>query len=426
MENWRAFADTDSKMTTDMEDAFLKALPAGEWQVQQIHRKPGGMMEKTSVHANALWLRHNRAVYLKCIQERGSSAGPRTGLLAGTERLEARHIRLIEAARSNGPLVPLLYVDFIGNPRWLLIAMEPVTTLSSRINEGIPNTQLAIDILEQLAKANCDGWFHFDICPSNTGVLPNGKLVFIDPESYFPVSGDDNKVSIGAHKSYRVPDAILEQCRIAFCKGTFSRHTVTCKHDAEIILLAAECCLGAFNRDRLNENTAADWCRLSSAPSNLRSFWEQQLAELCQRANPDPLAVANALRELEQGGDSVQELSRVVIEASAHVHNVRKVPRAANFDFARMTTWSDFQPVREAMRERTLTPDELANYLSRLRDLARSSPSQREVWVELLMITLAFARNPAIAADIASEALIHHPGDTEFEHDRMVAERSRA
>ena len=425
MESWRGSADMGSEMITDKEEAFLRALPAGEWQVQHIHRKPGGMMEKTSVHANALWLRYNRPVYLKCIEERGSSAGPTTGLLAGTERLEARQTRLVDAAHSNGPLVPLLHVDFIGNPRWLLIAMEPVTTLSSLITESIPNARLAIDVLEQLANAKCNGWFHFDICPSNTGVLRNGKLVFIDPESYFPLSGDDNRVSIGAHKAYRVPAPILEQCRIAFGKGTFSHHTVTCKHDAEIILLAAECCLGPFNRSRLDESTAAEWCRLSAAPSILCSFWEQQLAQLCQRANPNPLAVANALRALEQNGDKVQEQHRAASGASAHAHDVRKTPRAANFDFAKMTTWSDFQPVREAMRERTLTTEELTNYLSRLRDLARSSPEQREIWVELLMITLTFARNPAVAANIASEALMHHPGDAEFQHDRMVAERSR-
>lgn len=413
-------------MTTDKEDAFLIALPAGEWQVQRIHRKPGGMMEKTSVHADALWLRHNRTAYLKCIQERGSSAGPETGLLAGTERLETLQLRLAEAARSNGPLVPILSVDFVGNPRWLLIAMEPVATLSSRIKEDTPNTRLAFDVLEQLPTARCDGWFHFDICPSNTGVLANGKLVFIDPESYFPVSGDDNKVSIGAHKAYRIPEALLEQCRIAFRKGTFSRHAIICKHDAEVILLAAECCLGPFNRDGLNERTAAEWCRSSAAPNILRSFWEQQLALLCQRATPDPLSVASALRELEQAADRPREPSRIIVAGPAHDGYVRKAPRAANFDFARMMTWSDFQPVREAMRERTLTPDELANYLSRLRDVARSSPSQRQMWVELLMITLAFARNPAVAADIAAEALIHHPSDAEFEHDRMVAERSRA
>jgi hypothetical protein len=314
-------------------------------------------------------------------------------------------------------------VDFIGNPRWLLIAMEPVTTLKAKIAKGRPDVPLALDILEQLAAAKCDGWFHFDICPANTGIRGDGQIVFIDPESYFPISGDDNKVSIGAHKAYRVPEKIYAQCRIEFRKGTFTRECVIHKHDAEVILLAAECCLGQFNGTRLDSETAADWCRASSAPSPLRSFWERQLEDLCTRANPEPWATAAALRALLSASGVSPALPDEPPER-LEKGGVKRVARAESFDLASMTTWSDFQSVREAMREGALTPDQLKKYLARVHEVARGCPSQRQWWVELLVITLAFARDPTKAAEIATEALMHHPRDPEFEHDQMVAERS--
>lgn len=449
-------------MSTNLIDEFLHALPAGEWANARPLEDNIGIMARRAVRATATWARKGIPVFLKCTPVSREGVSSFTGLLTDPNRLEGIRLRLTRAQLTSGPLVKLHYVDWIGeDEKWLLIAMDPVQPLSEALTASVPNTTLAISVLRTLAVARCDGWFHFDICPSNTGVDVSGRVVFIDPESYFELRPRSN-VSIGLAKWMRLSPLLRRALRNQPDETTVPRELAEAKHNSEVLLLAAECCLGHFNRQEFNEQCIRDWCRDPACDPRLQEFWLPHLLEACAGDALDLAALSDTLERVscappQDKPDPVltlpSEPQSVENHPPAVIHSTLLAPPPARsqpvegptsntrtspaevailatadklvFDIKNLTDWSDFEPIRRAMRERRLNSSQLAMYRTRLQKCAEAEPKRREWWVELLMLTLVYLIDPVDAARVAAAALTHFPNDEEFIRDRQMAERWR-
>lgn len=386
------------------------------------------MLEAGAIHLTADDGDTGEELYLKCVPVRGESAGSQTGSLAGANHLIQRRTRVQEGQKTSGPIVTVPYVDFVGDPSWLVTAMERLQPLHKLIEAGGTDAAFAVALLRTLAAEYCDGWFHYDLCPRNLAVRADGAVVFIDIDSYFPLSeGDEVNISLGAHKLWRVPPDLRAKCRLGFELGQIDRDAALRKHDCEVILVAAECCLGLYSRD-FDAVEIDPWCDASHAEQDIRDLWKHELHLLCANGKAEPARVAaglQALRPFQPRSTPVDVRASTPFPAPAEPAVETAAGRNAPLDFNAMVTWEDFGLARRTMRERALSQQELREYGSRLWDRARSMPGDRRWWVELLMLTLTFNIDLEDAIKTAGAALEHFPDDEEFSYDLRMARRWR-
>lgn len=390
-------------MPQDFADQLMEALPAGIW-AELTPRDAGGMMahEGGAVHFTARWIPGNRPSHLKCFPSRGESASATAASLVGHERLVRLRARLERLRNQRQPfVVDIFAVEELNNPPALLVAMELVTQLRDRP----PDAALAHQVLEQLGtRDDQTAWIHFDICPKNTGITADNRLVLIDPDSMYQVEGPQVGISLPAFKSWRLPIVILRELQQALSSGLgLPLHLAQKKHNAEVIVLAAECCLGWSGRP------LEEWVANSNASPELRTFWDKELASLLQGRVDSPLRVLDRLRKVSRS-----------TSASAPAIAAEAPPDDSSL--ARATQWESLAGWRRALRLDQLRGGRLLDYKRRLLALAEANPSDKRWWQELLLVSVAYERSPVAAKQIVEAALKQHPDDAGFALERQVIE----
>ncbi len=395
------------------QEQLRSLLPAGEWSEIKLVSDPGGMMadQAGAIHATARHLRFGGSdAYLKLLPSRGESAGERTKRFAGATRLERVCQRLQRAMRSEElPLAPLLEVRYLDAWPGLLIAMKQVQPIHMELQAGKLSVPLAVEVLSRLGSDKCGDWIHYDICPKNTGLLTDRSSVFIDPESLYLADDVRLDVSLPAFKFHRTPTELADECQNNAIDGSLTVQMARKKHDAELLVLGAECCLGLFG---LNfSSTAVDrWCDSAQADPALVEFWRQELHQLASGDVANPSEIAAALQE--------HQARRTRTTAESHVVPLQR----SDLKLEEVSRWDEFEESRLALRRDMLARNELREYRERMLKLGRKNGSDdRRWWDEVLLIALAYEKNPRIAEILASEALRLFPSDPDFTRKHQLA-----
>lgn len=394
---------------------FLACLPAGEWSDVEIIADPGGMMAERAdaIHATAVWIREDTDAYLKCILGRGESAGVDTRRYVGMQRLARVRDRLTDATQDEKlPTARLIETRLLDALPGLLVAMERVEPLHGILKAGKLSKELSINVLDTLGSERCGKWIHYDICPKNTGITRSDDCVFIDPESLYRADEIHVDVSLPAFKPNRTLHELAMNCARGAFDGTLSVELARKKHDAELIVLGAECCLGLFGFD-FDEAAAERWCAEADCEEGLRQFWRTVLVQMAQGDVPSPSEVALKLRRLR--------LNEPVAGTSATVPKPPAESSGERIDFDSMYEWDDMEEVRRSLRRDLFDRSRIIQYRKRLQALAETHPSDRAWWRELLLVSLAYERDPLLAEQVADQALTHFEGDVEFIRKRQLA-----
>lgn len=396
-------------MTLDLTEEFKLALPAGEYSSVKVVENSVGVMASRGVRATAYSERHRVDVFLKAIRVERQGAGQETALLTNAPRLARVEERLQLARQLKTPLVPIHSIGWIGAKTWLLVSMTPVMTLSSRIGVGADIT-LATNVLNSLGASKCSGWIHYDICPDNVGITKEGDVVFIDPESFLQLEDGGIDVSLGHHKPWRLSPQIRQ-----LISGATDAKSAIIKHNAEVILLAAECCCGRFNGVELNAREIETWARFAPGEKAVVDFWRAVLVRAATGMPDDPIEVAAKLTELETRRLDAPGVAPIVQEVSQAL----MLSGQASAD----SPWGALAETRAAMRQRRLSSASLSVYSECLLANARKAPHERLWWIEALTLHLVFLLDPVKALAVAREALKHHPDDEHIKYDMRLAQR---
>ncbi|WP_157595335.1 hypothetical protein [Plesiocystis pacifica] len=383
-------------------DAFLSKLPAGEWADVKVVDAPGGMMALHSIHASATWLRSGGVpAYLKFIGGRGHSAGAQGVRLIGMPRLERVAKRLCMAKVAQIPIVRILSVDLWEGEglSGLLIGMEQVTPLMSQIRAGETGRNDSVQVLRSLRSSEFGNWVHFDICPRNVGRRTSGEFVAIDLESLYLGDGGQGVIDVSypAFKHDRVPRHVLRMCG-KVSQGGMPLPQVQRKHDGEVVVLAAECSLGlkAYNFD---DAGVEQWCAESPCSADERDFWRRTLRRVLVNGDFDLAELADELERVDEGGIMVST------------------------DDVSVSNQSDgdlFSRGRD-LRRGTLSRKEIAEYRKELGVYAEKNAGDRRVWEELLLVSLAYEKDPGRGVQLAEQALVQFPGDVGFQDNLTLA-----
>lgn len=370
--------------------------------------------ETETIHATATWVRAGGVqAYLKCVVARGASAGPDTKRIVGADRLDRVRERLLQARAVPGlPLVRLLVVERLDTLPGLLIGMERVRPIHADLNAGRLSHDLSVKVLRSLSARACGGWVHFDICPRNTAITASDTCVLIDPESLYRVEQSAVAVSVPAIKN-RAPRPLADECVDAAVRGDLSAELARRKHDAEVIVLAAECSLGLLG-ENISRQYVDEWCSSSSAPIQIREFWRDALLSLAALDVAEPSQLADTLAALDALASEVSSVASPVRAPTA-------TETAYELSLGQLSGWSELHPLRVALRREQLSAHQLIRYRDHLLTMGRAAPLERQWWEELLLVTLAYERNPALAETVATEALDLFPGDQEFLRKRQLA-----
>lgn len=400
-------------MKADARDRFLTSLPAGEWSEVHVIEEPIGMMAAHAVHATAVRVRDGKRAYLKCILGRGDSAGSTTRQLAGSTRLARVRSRLEAARLAQVPLVEILALEEIFEPSGLLIAMASVTPIHELVCTGVADPTLSARVLSELASAVCGGWIHYDICPRNTACTDDGCCVFIDPESLYCAKDDLIDVSLPAFKFHRTPDQLAMECQDAAFGGSLSEVMAAKKHDAELIVLAAECSLGLFS-ENFCPLAVERWCAGAPVSEPHRRLWREVLLKLADGEVVDPLALSAQVAVIDR---QTQSASTEPVAPSRRAN--ARVDGQVDIDGA--DGWARLEGARGQLRRDLMDAAELRQYRKKLTELAKQVPHERKYWEELLLVTLAYEKNPTVAIEIAGQALKIFREDTEFVRKQQLA-----
>lgn len=407
--------------------SLVQELPAGEWAEIEFLDAAGVMARRFgAVLARAKSVRHGgRPVFIKLLRPPQEGATDSALSLLNPERLKRLSLKLneIRAAASTIPAVPIIEQRFLPSGA-LLIAMEPVTDLAKLIEDEKANSHMAVSLLEHLAPPSPKSelyWHHFDICPKNVGVLPNGQWKLIDLESVY--IGQDRQCIISQPywKQMRAPENIAEQVlsEIDRNRNAISIGTAHQKYCYELLLAAAEC---SANRPydfpdgirRVTVGGLSTWIERSFIDQlvPVGSFWEKQfVAKLREGSIPDISTIASQLKSLlfDKPPSSTPRVieSNFVKTSTAHV---------ASFSDSGVPAISD-QQIRsysQLLRSDKLSKAEIANYQNLLRERLSKIPQERYIWDELLLIYISFLKAPSDALSICKDAMEYFPQDPEF------------
>lgn len=389
-------------MSSDIVNRVLDVLPAGEWRDVEILQDPGGMMagHNWALLAKARWLRDGgRDAFLKYIVPASESAGEKTELVVGKDRLARLADRLNElhALQSKLAVVPLLEVRLVEETGGVLIAMERVEPLHNVIAEARSNIATAIGVLEALDTTNASPrWHHFDICPKNMGVSTAGAIVMIDVESIYFEQNDAFGVSVPAWKRFRAPAPLVSEVDDAFAE--LPRATADRKMSFEALLVATECILGLFKATALTSEYLRAW----SAGRENEPAVRPLIAALECSIEGEPLPKLEVVAaELRRAGDLDQ------------LPTARPPTAATNLQDATVIR-PELDQLAYSLRAGMLVPAEIASYRSRLEVELRTAPDRRRVWNELLLIAISFEKDAIGARALVRKALKEYDKDAEL------------
>lgn len=404
-------------------------LPAGEWADIEILNSTPGLMTKRNwaIFARARWLRKGgREAFLKFLLPAGDQAGPDTQLVLSESRLGELKVRLelLQAMDETVPLVKLLRVEQIANG--LLIAMDFVTPLNDLIDEG-RSRDFSLRLLRDLdpEKVVPLRWLHFDICPLNIGVSKNGKCVFIDPESMYPIEESEFELSVPAWKPFRAPkslaDAVFDALGAERC---IDQPLAIKKMRYEISLAAAECVLGRLPKGILPQGDAAldVWLSSFNTADGMVDFWVKELRSMARGG------VARPLHEIAKDLAMVPAVGKVPLPSlmsalpdegpkMASEHPPDKGSEAASFSSGSgewEEAWGGLQSRAIALRTGKLHGDQLIAYRADLEELTSKFGSERDLWLELMLVLISYFKDLEASWAAITKALACLPGHPEL------------
>ncbi len=434
--------------TPHLRQMFLDSLPAGEWSDVRIVKNPGGMMasKNLAIFANATWLREGgKAAFLKFILPASEGARSETNQLASKDSLHklGERLRKIQtyAAANEIPLVPILKVGLLDRFEGLLIAMERVTPLNDLIKHirvGIPTAELAVGLLRSLSPLAgvASHSLHFDICPKNIGILSGKQHVFLDPDSFYLEEDGSFKINLVAWKPHRIPARLKVDIlrELENHQMHLSRATAVRMQCFGLALVAAECTLKPILPTQTNDidSWLDQWPKRANPPlDRLIDFWHTILTSAVERTIPLDLSeVANELQSLI---DEAKTTTEIHAEQEAPRPMVAENPGdnsgsgAPLFVAATSPTgvagvapgqWAQkmeaLVPTATLLRQDALTTAAIDSYRSELEKIAEEFPARREIWLELILVTVSYQKDAISALRIADNAARTLPEDPEI------------
>ncbi len=390
-----------------------------------------GMMSGRALQANALWEREGGIpARLKYFMPSGDFAGEKTRALVGNNRLDRLEQRLRAAMKAGPPaLVRLLHV---GRPRGLqglLVAMERVTPIRDAIVGGRLSAENVADLVEQLSYSQ-SMWMHYDICPGNTGMTRDGRFVFIDPDSYYEASEDGVHITLPAKK-----DRLPSQFWIRLAAEAKADGEVGCKldlalardkHDGEVLLLAAECCLGPLVQ-QLCSDYVDGWVADADCSDSVKRVLLGPLQAICRGESIDLVTVTDGMRKCALSAKSASGADVAMSTVSGSVKRGPNLATDRDSDPKKLggvacgsAEWHGLAGARRDLRAERLRGHDLIDYKSAVLAAARAS-HDRSLWREAIVVLLGYEKNAIEAKGIIAEALEFFPADEEFLADqRMV------
>ena len=409
-------------------ERLRRLLPAGEWtDLEEIPKQ--GMMATSydALLARATWLRRGGVrAFVKCIWSAPRSAGATTQFVLGPKRLARLAERLGDLRDAGGdiPVVPILKVSLVDGGKALLLIMEAVVPLNEHMERVGADISLARDLIDRLYPSRGDRWHHFDVDPMNIGIKDETSIVLIDPDSLYLRTNGCFDITLPAWKQWRSPNALEDKIMNTIAEG-LSPELAAEKQAYETLLAAAECSLGhPADFDYADSQTEGleHWLdqRAEDNPE-LADFWRRHLIPLLSGgAIPAKSEVLAGLKI------KVKERPQEADPMSADIRPAREVtePDLANalaepnsedpFSSADSgktdDVWKRLAVVRRAMRTRRLLPEQLVTYEEKLVAFCRDNRSSEDAWRELLLLRIAYKRDPSGALETATEAVAAIPG----------------
>ena len=397
-----------------MEQSLRERLPAGEYTAVEFLR-PGGMMAKYSVHGIARAVRQQRDCYFKAIFPAPEGAGKQTEVLTNPDRLRrlAERFRRLSALGDRTPAVPVIDVRLLEPDGVLFTAMEQVRVLEDVIGQGA-STELAGRVLRTLAPSDDPRlpWLHYDVCPGNAGLLPDGSVVLIDLETMYLDVQDMSPLTVLAHKGWRDPAGAEARIQNA-SSPTEKQQGALQKLQFNVLLLAAECRFGLAEIDGFH---ADDWAMDWLSRKNAGAVWLNACETLLNGGRLDLNALALA----------VEAENSTPLRPMCPPPGARKITEEPEEGMVNDSTtvfvepWDALRRQRVALRRDALDLTEIENYTKALEKLAQTTPTDARVWKELRLIALAFSRDPATARKVMDRALVACPDEPSFRLWRRI------
>ena len=408
-------------------------LPAGEWADLQVLNQRLGLMANRNwaFFARAKRIRDGgRAAYIKYIVAAGTQAGTDTLMVTAGTRLEdlSERLKRIQQLEGAVPIVPLIEIGY--SRAGLLIAMEEVKPLEGLIARG-EAYQFSAAVLRDLdPDSSATGWHHFDVCPNNIGILSSGRCVLIDVESFY-LEEEEGKfhVSIPAWKPFRATSEMANAVYGGLATGALEKALAVRKLRFEVALAAAECVLGPLpsNTNNLSRSTIETWVANADASDPAVAFWKDALLAAVDLGNLPSLQELRLRLESAMAGKAdlvgapLAQAPQPVNASEADTEGASRGPFAATGS-GWEKEWPLMLPMVHALRAGRLSPKEIFEYRGVLQELATRYPTQVEVWNELLLVVISFEKDPALAWEVATQALDHLPRNEELIRTKNIVQ----
>lgn len=417
-------------MASNPQIDLVALLPAGEWaDIKILNQAPGMMADRDwAILAKARWLRAGgKPAFIKFVVPAGAQAGDTTVMVTGAARLRELQERLQRLrAVDDIPLVPLLSVQL--SDEGLLIAMAEVTPLQDLIEQGVayPLSRAVLRDLDP-EKPGSTRWLHFDICPRNIGVTPDGRCVLIDVDSMYLEDEGRYDISVPAWKPFRAPKNLVREVTDRLASGGVTRDLAIRKTTFEVILAAAECVLGPLSpgRGNFDRSLVESWASAADERDAAAAFWRAELLAMADAGRPR--RVREVLADLEEALASSP--------AEPHAPLAHAIPRETQLEAPTpgpaalpeiaappgwSTDWLLLKPAAHALRAGRLDRPRIREYRAALTRLCEQYPQQREPWEELLLVTVSYEKDPRAALEVITAALRNIPDDADLKKMRDV------
>ena len=304
--------------------------------------------------------------------------------------------------------------------------MEKVETLHERIVRG-DAYMLSSRVLRDLRPSEQSvSWLHFDICPQNIGVLPDGRCAFIDVESFY-LEGEDRRydVSLPAWKPFRALADLNDEVDAKLAGRAVDRSLALRKVSFEVALAAAECVLGPLppSRDQvLRPETMRTWAASQAGGDPAVEFWRREVLAAADTGAFRPSTdMCSDLERMMLGRSPPARDSHLTPAPQALVPGAAP-PIAADVHGGWEAQWDGLRSAAHALRAGLLGRPEVRQYREALEKLTQQYPEQRELWDELLLVLISYERDPIAALDVVQVALKRLPTDLGLGRLRNIVE----
>lgn len=415
-----------SKPTAEAE-IQLPELPLGDWAgLKRVEAGEGLMATRFGATlARAVHVRSGGTpAFLKILPCATDSAGPQTQDALAADRLRRLEQRLKSVASEGEriPVVRMLEVRLAEGEEYLLIAMERLEMLQSRLERGQACLSLAIRLLKRLAPEDAS-WVHFDVCPRNIGVDDTGVPWLIDPDSVFLLDDGGVRASGLFCKPFRAVQSVFRRVVESQRSGDFDIEILRVRQAMEVAIAAAECALGQEAAIPSRQHHVDEWLPswLESArrgAPDLVAVFESHITPAiaaCSRVDLNALAIA--LENFKRSAAASQPA-----QSSREMANEEPVQGDTDTDVVDVATssWAAMAPHARRLRADRMGALELADYVGRLESLLSEDPACEEAWLEMMYTQLCFMGDAAGAAETLDRATDALPESAVLRHWRNV------